>query len=243
MGPFSTKLERISENIYIIDQEMVRSYIIVGKNKALCFDFGVADVVFSMYLKEISFLPYIYVLSHADIDHVANIRCADKVYVSEKELGLVKNYDENRLLPAPEGMVFDLGGVSLEVVSTFGHTPGSISLLWRSRKILFSGDTLSYGPIYMFGPARDIARYKRTLYKLSDMEEEGIFTEIYPSHNIFPVKAGIIKELIAIVEGFESGEIKGEDPGIKFAGFENVKLFRFGRCGIYFEVGHEGGCP
>lgn len=49
---------------------------------------------------------------------------------------------ETRRVPMKEGDVFDLGGVSLEVVETPGHTPGCVCLLDRAHRVLFAGDMI-----------------------------------------------------------------------------------------------------
>ena len=234
MEQFDTKVKKINENIYVIDQEMVRAYVIVGREKALCFDFGVAVVDFEKYLLKITDLSFIYVLSHSDPDHVANIFIADKVYVFPDEIEMLKDHQSVMFSFLKEGQVFDLGGVELEVVHTPGHTPGSISLLWRKAGILFSGDTISYGPVYMFGPARDLKTYKNSLKKLLRMAENDVFTEIYPAHNLFPIGQDAIEDLIAVVEEIESGKAVGIDPCRSFFGFKDVKLFSHGKCGIFF---------
>lgn len=41
-----------------------------------------------------------------------------------------------------DGDRFDLGGRTLEVIATPGHTPDSISLLDRANGLLFIGDTV-----------------------------------------------------------------------------------------------------
>jgi glyoxylase-like metal-dependent hydrolase (beta-lactamase superfamily II) len=41
------------------------------------------------------------------------------------------------------GQVFDLGGRKLEVIDLKGHTPGSVGLLDREDRILYSGDGLN----------------------------------------------------------------------------------------------------
>ncbi|MCA1961280.1 MAG: MBL fold metallo-hydrolase [Desulfomonile sp.] len=48
------------------------------------------------------------------------------------------------------GKVVDLGGVTVEVVHTPGHTPGHLALLFREAEILFLGDydLTSFGPWY-----------------------------------------------------------------------------------------------
>ncbi|MBW9152261.1 MBL fold metallo-hydrolase [Clostridium estertheticum] len=46
-------------------------------------------------------------------------------------------------MPVKEGHVFDLGERELEVMYLPGHTNGSIALLDRKNRVLFSGDTIS----------------------------------------------------------------------------------------------------
>jgi glyoxylase-like metal-dependent hydrolase (beta-lactamase superfamily II) len=41
-----------------------------------------------------------------------------------------------------DGEQIELGGRTLEVILTHGHTPGSLSLLGRGRRLLLTGDTL-----------------------------------------------------------------------------------------------------
>jgi len=49
-----------------------------------------------------------------------------------------------------DGEVIDLGGVTIEVVHTPGHTPGHLALFFREAEILFLGDydLTSFGPWY-----------------------------------------------------------------------------------------------
>lgn len=59
-----------------------------------------------------------------------------------------RNRTPNRLIE-PEQHV-DLGGVTVEVISTPGHTPGHCSLFFREQGVLFLGDydLTSFGPWY-----------------------------------------------------------------------------------------------
>ena len=50
----------------------------------------------------------------------------------------------------------DLGGRTLEILSTPGHTPDAISLLDRARGLLFSGDTYYPAPIWLFRPETNL---------------------------------------------------------------------------------------
>lgn len=57
-----------------------------------------------------------------------------------------------------EGMRFELGGRTVEVILTPGHTPGSCCLLDRKTRILFSGDACNTNLLILFGCTVEEAR-------------------------------------------------------------------------------------
>jgi glyoxylase-like metal-dependent hydrolase (beta-lactamase superfamily II) len=70
--------------------------------------------------------------------------------------------------PVREGELFDLGGRTLEVLHTPGHSPDSIMLLDRDNSILFTGDTFYPAVLYAHldsggGMVSDFAVYRRTM--------------------------------------------------------------------------------
>lgn len=219
-----TIIKKIDENIYAIDQEMVRSFVVIGEKQAMVIDAGVERVDFLSYIRQITKLPVILCLSHSDMDHIANIDQFDEVYIHEDEVPYLKNHNIklNTLL---EGDVFDLGGRKLEVVHTPGHTPGSICLWDRQHYQLFSGDTVSYGPVYMFGDNRNMNDYVASLKKLNKMIEDT--NMIYPCHNTCPITKDVISQLLNCIRKMKSEEISGQPCHIP-----GVLLYRFQQCGI-----------
>ncbi len=80
--------------------------------------------------------------------------------------------DCNNLLPLQEGQVFDLGGITLEVVELPGHTAGCIGLLYREEKILYTGDSIN-AFLWLFMPeALKLSDYIETLKKAERLEFE-----------------------------------------------------------------------
>ena len=71
-------------------------------------------------------------------------------------------------LPATDGAVLGVGGLSLEVVHTPGHTLGSICVYIRAERALFTGDTaLGLGTVAISPPPYgDMALYLRSLERL-----------------------------------------------------------------------------
>ena len=71
-------------------------------------------------------------------------------------------------LPAADGDVLGVGGLSLEVVHTPGHTLGSICVYIRAERALFTGDTaLGLGTVAISPPPYgDMALYLQSLERL-----------------------------------------------------------------------------
>jgi len=75
-----------------------------------------------------------------------------------------------------DGDRIELGGVTLEVVHTPGHTQGSICLYDRERKVLFSGDALQGTTAFVkeFGPVtglyNDLDAYILSIQRLLDLD-------------------------------------------------------------------------
>lgn len=83
--------------------------------------------------------------------------------------------------PLENGQELKIGGMSLKVIHTPGHTPGSICLYAEKESILFSGDTLfaggGYGRTDLSGG--DAAKLKKSLRKILSLPDNTI---IYPGH-------------------------------------------------------------
>ncbi|MDP8907823.1 MAG: MBL fold metallo-hydrolase, partial [Chloroflexota bacterium] len=83
------------------------------------------------------------------------------------------------------GDVIDLGGRSLEVFHTPGHSPGGITLLDRANRLLFPGDAVYAGPMFAYRPYSDPVVYRVTLRQLAELAN--VVDTVYPSHNDVPL--------------------------------------------------------
>jgi glyoxylase-like metal-dependent hydrolase (beta-lactamase superfamily II) len=87
-----------------------------------------------------------------------------------------KSWKDNVDVFLKDGDRIELGGVTLEVVHTPGHTQGSICLYDRERKILFSGDALQGTTAFVkeFGPVTglytDLDAYIRSIQRLLNLD-------------------------------------------------------------------------
>jgi len=106
-----------------------------------------------------------------------------------------------------DGEKFELGGRTLEVLFTPGHTPDSLMLLDRANGLLFTGDTFYSGPIYLFVPETDFAAYARSVAKVAPLANQ--LKLLLPGHNVPVAAPENLKRLQAAVQKINSGQAKG----------------------------------
>ena len=118
------------------------------------------------------------------------------------------------IVPFGDKHIFDLGGRTIEVIHVPGHTKGSICLLDKKQKLLFTGDSFG-APIWLHPQdALSVETYRRSVIKLLERQKE--FTTLLPGHGPALDKA-FMKEQLACADQIISGECKGE-PYESFAG-------------------------
>lgn len=236
MNSSKTTVIPLAPWIYAIDQQMVRSFVLTGSREAVCLDAGAFPADYNAMIGRITPLPLKLVLTHGDPDHTANLTQFPEVLVHQAELPLPDCPSSGQAVfsPITEGTILDLGSHRLRVLELPGHTPGSIGLLEEREGILFSGDTVSWGPVYMFGSRRNSGAYLKSLRRLQDMARQGAFSRIFPCHNTCPIGTDAIGHLISCMEGILNGTLSGVPCGLGRPGTENVLLYSDGPCGIYY---------
>jgi glyoxylase-like metal-dependent hydrolase (beta-lactamase superfamily II) len=114
-----------------------------------------------------------------------------------------------------EGDRIDLGQAQeLQVISTPGHAPDSISFLDKKQRLLFVGDTFYQGPILLYRPETNLQDYLKSLEKLAKIST--MVDLILPGHNIPNVEPKLlIKAAKAMQEVMNGKSIpKKADDGI-----------------------------
>jgi glyoxylase-like metal-dependent hydrolase (beta-lactamase superfamily II) len=118
------------------------------------------------------------------------------------------------------GHIFDLGGRSLEVVSIPGHSPGSICLLDRQTRSLFSGDSIHSGTVWLhLKHSLPLGQFRTNLERVRAFGAE--FDHFFPAHipdlDDLPLPKHTLDDLIAGIEQILDGQITGY-PEQTFAG-------------------------
>lgn len=133
--------------------------------------------------------------------------------------------------PLVAGDIIDLGGRSIEVFHTPGHSPGGLTFLDREAKVLFPGDAIYEGPMFGYRPGSDPRDYRDTLRVLAELA--AIVDRIYPSHNRSPLYP---EDVVAMHEAYEA-IWAGKSPDERYPDHD---LFDFGSFSFWLTPGAYG---
>ena len=112
-----------------------------------------------------------------------------------------------------DGDRIDLGGRSLEILSTPGHTPDAISLLDRASGLLFTGDTYYPATIWLYRPETDFAAYDASIRRLATLAPQ--IKTVLGAHNIPVAPPSVLPRLVTAFEQVRAGKATATpgDPG------------------------------
>ena len=171
---------QIRPNVYLIDDAGDSTcYLITGSECALLVDSvnGYEDL--KAITKTLTDLPVIVVNTHGHGDHIYGNVYFEEAWLHPADFALYDQFfgyakdimEQNNLKPCPVkaleiGQIFDLGGVQLEVVDLSGHTAGSIGLLDKDARIIYTGDGLNTHLWMQLDHSLPISTMLETFHKL-----------------------------------------------------------------------------
>lgn len=109
-----------------------------------------------------------------------------------------------------DGDRFDLGGRTLEVIATPGHTPDAMSLIDRANGLLFTGDTYYPAPIWLFRPETDLDAYAASIRRLAALAPQ--IKVVIGAHNIPVASPAVLARLVDAFDEVRAGRIQ-PSPG------------------------------
>lgn len=227
-------------------QEKVVSYLVAKRDRAILFDTGLGYENIAKIIGTITPFPITVFLTHAHWDHIGGASAFSSVYLYDHPFertrisegfrsSAIPELSENSYFfppfaPKPyhvigrktyqtlrDKQILVIGGNSIEVIHTPGHTPGSTCYFLKDQNILIAGDTLYPGPLYAQLPESDIEAYAQSLAKLTKITNSR--TRILPGHNATScsyrllIKASALMKSVAADHRFfknEPREVKGD---------------------------------
>jgi glyoxylase-like metal-dependent hydrolase (beta-lactamase superfamily II) len=209
------RLDKIDPRFYTT---YINLFLLIGSHSALLIDTGCGIFPLKPILDDLIEDKVLMVLNtHSHFDHIGGNYEFDKIYIhSEEEKSIskpedisflrdspnevVKRYENRDYLIPPanniesikDATIIDLGGLSVQIIHTPGHSTGSISLL-TNKDELFTGDTAHYGTMYI--SINDIPTHLSSMIRLLDLFQEKDNIKIYPSHEEIAVGKKLLEDL------------------------------------------------
>lgn len=215
---FEHKNQKISPHItQITDPTGVFLFLVEGEKEAVLVDTGVGFAGLKETVDSLTSLPLSVILTHMHPDHAGGAGAFEKVYVHPKDLPMAEQMNlqgrmrfgsgaihgtrltpedfipapvDKAFLPLSDGQVFDLGGISLEIIHVPGHTPGSCCVLFREERSVLFGDACNANTLILWGCS--ISQYKEGLQHLQTYRSR--FDTVYYSHGLVPEGPGVSLE-------------------------------------------------
>ena len=104
-----------------------------------------------------------------------------------------------------DGFRINLGGRTLEIIATPGHTPDSISLIDRENGLLFTGDTYYPAPIWLYRSETDLDAYVASVKRLAALAPQ--VKLVLGAHNIPVADPSVLPKLVTAIESVRAGKV------------------------------------
>ena len=200
-GPDCTKvppfqLHEYNGDLFILRESGCTNYekpfmfLIFGKDKALLLDTGAGKAEVARAINDAvgkwlarnkrQSIDLIVAHTHAHGDHIAGdnqFKDKPRTTLVAPNLSAVQTFFGFKNWPE-EAVVYDLGGRRLDIIPIPGHEATSIAVYDRQTGILFTGDTLYPGRLYV----REPAEYMRSIQRLVDFTQNKPVAHIIGNH-------------------------------------------------------------
>lgn len=110
-----------------------------------------------------------------------------------------------------DGDKIDLGGRTLEVIATPGHTPDAICLLDRANGLLFTGDTFYPGTIWLYRPETNLDAYAHSVERLAALAPH--LHELLCAHNEPVADPSVLPTVVAAFNQVRAGKVPSSPAG------------------------------
>jgi len=189
----------------IYDPDSVYCYLLVGEERAILYDTVYGIGYLPGVVSKLTDKPVTVVVSHGHADHVNGAYQFNEAWLYEKDFELAQTAatyrtyileglaEDGQVLPIgfdPDyyinagagnfknleiGQIFDLGGMTVEVIAAEGHTAGSIGLLVREHRVYLNSDSANFNTWMFLPESLSMKEYIAMLERTIQLEFDTFF--------------------------------------------------------------------
>lgn len=208
------KIIKLDEHTYAISepkywQENV-SYLMIGTRRALLFDTGPGVYGIRAVVRALTKLPLVVVPSHLHFDHVGDVEEFDDVRLLDTPALRAQVRNGRFVEPAPQymlrnqkqyvvhgwikdGQTLDLGKRKVQIISTPGHTPDSVTVIDDGAERVFTGDLVNRIVTLCDVPGSDATQMARSITRLLALAPAA--GHAYEAHSEKPLERPELEQL------------------------------------------------
>lgn len=198
--------------------EETHCYLLIGSERAFLIDTGLGICNIDKQVRKLTDKPITAVATHSHWDHIGGHKffpdfCAHGAEINWLNGGFplpiqavrnmvadrcdlpedfdINTYEVFQGIPTrvlADGDIFDLGGRSIQVLHTPGHSPGHLCFWEAERGYLFTGDLVYKDTLFACYPSTDPQEYLRSLEKVAELPVKRVF----PGHHTLDIQPEIL---------------------------------------------------
>ena len=220
--------------------EETHCYLLNGDEYSLLIDTGLGiDNIYKQIIK-LTDKPIVAVATHVHWDHIGGHQYFSDFYVHEHEMdwitggfplplhvvrssvleatALPENFDikqyeifngqPTRVLKNND--IIDLGGRTIQVLHTPGHSPGHMCFFEEATGYLFTGDLIYKGTLFAFYPSTDPVAYFDSVKRVAQLPVQ----KVLPGHHDLEIPVSILKDIYLAFEQLKEADQLHHGNGI-----------------------------
>jgi glyoxylase-like metal-dependent hydrolase (beta-lactamase superfamily II) len=174
----------------------------------LIIDAGMEVAGLTSVVRRLTDRPFELALTHGHPDHVSAINEFDHLYIHPGDKALIPQYT-GAVVEIRSGYQFDLGGRVIETIELIAHTAGSVGFLDIARRLLFTGDAIGSGVVWMHLTRLPLEELLGPLRTIKTIRHR--FDGIYVGH-FTDVNKVLTIEYVEALEVLTEGIVRGTQP-------------------------------